>query len=239
MGTQAVQARHTVGAWPEFPCGYGSESPPQAILSAAPSWLPLVLLLTPQPGASSSLVSLCWPCSPPSSPVPPPPSPLRYSSQLKVAPAAVWPTSTSSTRTCCPLSGATTCSWRRQTPTSGHSRAGRPAPRPAEEVPACLTAAPLWGSPGPLGRGAGGVRGLKLSPLIVAPAHASVSPSRSLGCDSLPGQGLGAGLGVLETSLWQGLCPARAPPLCGEAVVQSHIPTCTVAGTPEMGWWLP
>lgn len=51
MGTQAVQARHTVGAWPELPCGCGSESPPQAILGAAPSWLPLVLLPTPHPGS--------------------------------------------------------------------------------------------------------------------------------------------------------------------------------------------
>jgi len=49
MGTQAVQARHAVGAWPEFSCGYGSESPPQAILGATRSWLPLVLLLTPHP----------------------------------------------------------------------------------------------------------------------------------------------------------------------------------------------
>lgn len=47
------------------------------------------------------------------------PSPLRCSPQLRVAPEAASPTSTSSMRTCCPSSGATTCSWRRQTPTSG------------------------------------------------------------------------------------------------------------------------
>lgn len=65
-------------------------------------------------------------------------SPLRCSPQWRVNPEVAWPTSTSSTRTCCPSSGAITCSWKRQTPMSGLSRAGLLAARPVEEVSAVV-----------------------------------------------------------------------------------------------------
>lgn len=67
-----------------------------------------------------------------------PPSclPLRCYLRRRVSPEVAWPTSTSSTRTCCPSSAATTCSWKRRTPMSGLSRAGPLAARPVEEVSA-------------------------------------------------------------------------------------------------------
>lgn len=65
-------------------------------------------------------------------------SPFRCSPQWRVNPEVAWPTSTSSTRTCCPSSGAITCSWKRQTPMSGLSRAGLLAARPVEEVSAVV-----------------------------------------------------------------------------------------------------
>lgn len=83
-------------------------------------------------------------------------SPRRFSPRLRVNREVAWPTSMSSTRTCCPSSGAITCSWRRRTPMNGLSRAGLPAARPVEEVSAIVVLWVLWGALG--GRGEGGGR---------------------------------------------------------------------------------